>query len=376
MNEKRILCVGLGDLGAQVFDLFVRVPGKHHFLVGGRNLDFLHRRTNLSLLAAVQLGYDPDVSCTFMDLFNINQTAQIIAQFQPDIIFCAATLQRWGAISMLPQPLADTLYSAQMGPWLPVHLTLIYKLMQAVKQTGLPVHVINATYPDVVNQVLGKIALAPTTGIGDLANNIPALRKTISLKLGKPFEDVSVYLFMQRYLSSRISRAGSSGGAPFHLTVMVNGEDVTHLLDMSAIFELLPTTFKRMGGTPGQLMTAASAMTVFAAMASDTEIITHAPGPNGLPGGYPVKVSRDAVEVILPNGLSLEQTIKINEACQHYDGIEHIDETGTVFFRKQEMGILKEMFGYECFRMPISEVEDRAKELQAKFSAFVEKHHS
>jgi hypothetical protein len=210
MREKRVLFVGLGDLGAQVFDMFVRVPGNHRFLVGGRNENYVHQRTNLSVLAAEQLGFYPHVTRTSMDLWNIDQTTQTIKHFQPDIIFCSATLQPWGVISTLPKPLAERLSMAQMGPWLPVHLTLVYKLMQAVKQVGQAVTVINATYPDVVNAVLGKVNMALTTGVGDLANNIPALRKSIALKLGKPLEQVDVRFFAQRYLSHRISRAGNT----------------------------------------------------------------------------------------------------------------------------------------------------------------------
>jgi hypothetical protein len=156
----KILFIGLGELGSQIFDLFVRTSGKHTFLVGGRNERYLHERANLSILAATQLGFYPDVSCTYLDLQNIEQTAQTIEHFQPDIIFCAATLQRWGIISTLPKPLSEKLYTAQMGPWLPMHLTLMYKLMQAVKQTGQTIKVINASFPDVVNTVLNKVNLA------------------------------------------------------------------------------------------------------------------------------------------------------------------------------------------------------------------------
>src|SRR5207249_1435310 len=117
----RVLFTGLGDLGAQIFDLIVRVPGEHTYLVVGRNEAYLRQRTNLSVFAAMQLGTNPDVSCATLDLLNVDQTAQIISKFQPDLIFCAATLQRWGVISDLPKPLADQLYQAQMGPWLPLH---------------------------------------------------------------------------------------------------------------------------------------------------------------------------------------------------------------------------------------------------------------
>jgi hypothetical protein len=374
VNEQRVLFIGLGNLGSQILDLFLRVPGKHHFLIGGRNQEYLQERTNLSLLAAMQLGYDPDVAYTYLDLWNVDQTADVISHFRPSIIFCAATLQRLESIRNLPQTLAERLANAQMGPRLPLHLVLIYKLMQAIKQTGQVTLVLNAIYPDVVNPVLGKVGLAPTTGVGDLANNIPALRKSIALKLNKPLEQVDVRLFMSRYLSYRMSRAGNVGNAPFHLTALVNGKDMTHALDMETVFDLLPTTFKRLGGTTGLLMTATSASVVFEGIIRDSKAITHAPGPNDLPGGYSVQVGAQGVELILPDSLTLEEAISLNEAGLRFDGIERIDDEGTVYFANREMSIFKEVLGYECKRMPLSETEDWAKELQAKYAILVSKY--
>jgi hypothetical protein len=89
-----------------------------------------------------------EVELASVDLMNVEQTSEVIAQFRPDIIFCAATLQRWGAINVLPKRISEQLYQAQIGPWLPLHLMLVYKLMLAVQQTGLDIKVINATYPD------------------------------------------------------------------------------------------------------------------------------------------------------------------------------------------------------------------------------------
>ena len=364
----KILFVGLGDLGSQTLDLFVRVPGKHHFLVGGRNLDVLQQRTNLSLFAAIQLERYPEVTCISMDLWNVEQTAQTIAHVRPDLVFCSATVLRWGAISSLPKPLADHLYEAGMGPWLPVHLVLVYRLMQAIEQSGLAPIVINATYPDVTNPLLAKVGLAPSIGIGDLANNVPALRRSIALKLKKPVEEIDIRFFTQRYLSHRMARAGNAGGAPFHLTVLVKGEDVTRQLDMETVFDQLPTIFKR---APGQQMTAASAMTVFEAIITDTETITHAPGPIGLPGGYPILVNAHDIGVVLPDGLTMQEAVDINEACMRFDGIERIDEDGTVSFTERNMSILKEVLDYECKCMPLSEADQWAAELRSKFLELV-----
>lgn len=374
MRGKRVLFLGLGDLGSQVLDVFVRVPGNHTFLVGGRNLEKVRQRSNVSLFAAMQLGLYPDVSCISLDLWNGDQMAEIISHFQPEIIFCAVTVQPWMVINTLPSPLFERLYPAMAGPWLPWSLVLVYKLMQAIQQTGLAIQVINASYPDAVNTILSKVDLAPTTGIGNLANNIPALKKSVAFKLNVPLEQVELRFVAQHYVSHKISRVGNAGGGPFHLTVYVDGKDLTHLLEREHLFDLLPTLFKRSGKGAGHLVTAASTANVFEGMANDTGTMTHAPGPNGLPGGYPIKVNAQGVEVVLPDDLSLEAAIQINEMGLSLDGIEKIDDDGTVSFAEQNMAILKETFGYECLRLPLSEVEDRAEELHARYRVFASKY--
>jgi hypothetical protein len=366
VSAYRILLVGLGNLGAQIFDLLVRLPGHHTFLVGGRNLDYLRQRSNLSLLAAIQLGYSPEVACTSLDLWNIEQTAEVISRFQPDLIVCSATLAQWERSVRIPSGLTERLASVPMGPRLPLHLTLVYKLMQAVRASGQVSTVVNAIYPDVVNPVLKKGGLAPTTGIGDLSNNVPALRKAIAMHLNVALEQVEVQLVMARYVSYWMSRR-SVMNAPFHFVALVNGENVTHLLDTAAIFAQLPTTFKRIGGTTGLLMTAASAIVVIEGIVTNAARITHAPGPNGLPGGYPVSVDRQGVSVVLPDDLSMGAALEINEAGLRLDGIEKIDTEGTVYFTEESMAILKETLGYECRQMPLAEVEYRAQELRDRY---------
>jgi hypothetical protein len=372
-TEKRIFFVGLGEVGGAIFDLFARVPGKHHFLIAGRNIEKLKPRAHLSLYAAMQLGYFPTITFAQLDLWNVGQTAEMLAQFRPDIIFCAATLQRWGAINILPKDIADRLWQAQIGPWLPLHLAVVYKLMQAVRQSGLlgTAKVLNATYPDVAHPVLHKVGLAPTTGIGDLANNVPALRLSISQKLEVPVQNIELRFVAQHHVSYWMSRRGDSGGAPYHIAVLVNGKDCTPQLKKSTLFDQLPGSLKR---ATGNQMTAASAALVFDGIINDRGSLAHAPGPNGFPGGYPIRASAAGVQMALPDTISEEEAISINTTAQQFDGIERIDTDGTVHFAQANMAILQQVLGYSCQSMKLSEVEERAKELRAKCVELAKQH--
>jgi hypothetical protein len=366
----RILFVGLGNLGSQVFDLFVlRARGGDQFLVGGRNLEYLRERTNWTADAALQLGIPVKVDATYLDVWDRDQTAQIISSFKPDVIFSSMTVQPSSAISQLPQPYFKTLAQARGGPWMPLTLVLVHRLMQAVKQTGLEPVVLNGGTPDNSHTVLDKVGLAPTSGIGNIANTIPSIRKAVAAQLHQPSEDIQVLLFAHSYVVQSL-RVGFPGGGPFHLTALVNGENVTDQLDLTALFRILPASLEH---EYTQLLTAASAVTVFDALTQKTPIIVHAPGPKGLPGGYPFRIGDKGLEIVLPQGLTLQEAIRINQEGQRFDGIECIEDDGTVCFAEKNMAVLKETLGYECRRMPVSEIEDRAKELRTKYLAFAQK---
>ena len=131
--------------------------------------------------------------------------------------------------------------------------------------------------------------------------------------------------------------------------------------------------FRRPGGRDGQILTASSAAAITLAMANDSGDIMHAPAPEGLPGGYPVRIDKNGGKVILPKGLSLKEAIRVNEEGQRYDGIEKIDQNGTVTYAEKSVAIMKEMIGYDCKVMKLEETEAQSRELDQKFKAFAAK---
>lgn len=366
----RILFVGLGNLGSQVFDLFVlRAQRGGQFLVGGRNLPYLGERTRWTAAAALQLGLPVQIETTFLDVWNIEQTAQTIASFQPEVIFSSVTVQRSSIISQLPQPYFEQLAKARSGPWMPLTLVLVYKLMQAVKLTGLPIIVLNGGSPDNAHAVLGKVGLAPTSGIGNLALAVPPLKQALAVQFHRPVERVEVLLFGHSSVMQQL-RKGAAGSAPMHLSAFLEGEEITSQLDLPALLGTLPATLEH---EYTQLLTAATAATVLDAISGKTQETVHAPGPRGLPGAYPFRIENGSITIVLPPSFSLEEAMRINQEGQRLDGIERIDEDGTVFFAEQNMAILKEVLGYECRRMPLSEVESWAKDLHTRYRSFADR---
>ena len=373
MSRPTIMIIGIGDLGGHVLELLARTPGYRRLITADVNEEWGYRKTNIAAFGAAQMGYYPDFEFTKIDVNNIEKTAEMISKYKPDVIYSAVTLQAWWVINALPKEVFEKLDKARFGPWLPMHLTLVDKLMRAVKMTGLDIKVVNSAFPDAVGTVLASRGMAPTCGIGNVANPVPPIRASIAYRLGVPLKEVTVYFVCQHYVSHYIPRFGTAGGAPYYLKAVVGGRDVTGELSIDEVFADLPKRFRRAGGRDGQILTASSAATVTLAIADDSYQFTHSPGPEGLPGGYPVVVSAHGAKVQLPDGISLEKAIDINEKGQQADGIERIDKDGTVTYCDWSMDIVKEMFGYDRRVMKLEETEDCSEELGKKFKAFAAK---
>lgn len=370
---KRVMLVGLGNLGSRVLDFLLLQPSPLQVIVGARDVERARVRGNLAIHTATHLGQDPRVEYVAMDVEDVRATARTLREWAPEVIFSSVVVQSWWVIRELPKPIFEELNKSQVGPWLPMHLLLIARLMEAVRESKIETTVVNASYPDVVHPVLKRVGLSPMIGIGNVANAIPALRRSMASRLGAAVGEIEVRLITQHYVSHRISACGEAGGAPYHLAVLRRGKDVSGELDLSHPFEDLAGVLRRPGGKAGTDITAASAMTVLRAVLGDTGEIVHAPGPNGLPGGYPVRVYADRCELALPAGLTEKDAVSINEQCMKFDGVERIDETGTAHFTVREREVLRRMLGYECESLRVEEAESRARELRRLYLEFAER---
>jgi len=368
---KRILIIGHGVLGGDVLDFLLQSGLDLAITVAGRNPEKVLHRVNLARYTAMNLGFSPLVEIVPMNLMNVEATAERLTQIAPDIIFNATTLHSWWVITKLPSDAFKRIDEARGGIWTPMHQVLIRRLMKAVRLANSPAVVVNASYPDVVNASLAAEGLAPAVGIGNIANAVPGIRLAAAHMLSMPPGSMDVRFFAHHYVSYRMPSTGGTDGAPYHLTVYANGLEVPRQeVDHAKLFSLVAGRFRRVKGLAGQSVTASSATAMLLAIARGTGDVVHAPGPIGLVGGYPVRVSQHGLLVDLPAKLSLDQAIAINRESQRFDGIESVDDDGTVRFTDTSAGVLREVLGYDMESYRPEECEARAEELAAHFSQF------
>ncbi|MFD3971218.1 hypothetical protein [Streptomyces cyaneofuscatus] len=370
-----IMIVGMGDLSARVLSMLLGDPATNRVVLAGRDTDLIRKRANLALFTATNLGEHGTADTVHIDLRDVDATAETLARVRPDVIFMGASLQSWRVITALPKDVFEELDEAQFGPWLPMHLTLNHLLMRAVRESGIQAPVVNAAFPDAVGPVLDKVGLAPAIGVGNVANIVPALTWGAAHLLDLHPSQVQVRLTAQHYFSHYVPRFGDAGRGAYHLAVTAADRPGEAEVDHGALFAQLDRRLKRLGGVDGQLLTASSAVRVLRGLATDSGVAAHAPAPGGLPGGYPVRVHRGGGTLDLPEGLSRDEAVRINEDCQRADGIDRIDSDGTVHFTDREMSVMKRLLGYDCPSMKLGDAEGWADELGSKYRAFAATFH-
>ena len=325
-----------------------------------------------ALHTAHNFGFYPDLSFEKINLFDINGTSEFLKEHQPKVICNLASLGSWWITRLLPPEEYEKI--GPVGPWLPNHLTLAHKLMLAVKKSGIQTSVVNGAFPDATNVVLSKLGLEPVCGGGNMDLGLGRVKRIIARTMKVPFRTVQLYGVGHHgaYYTARMS-------GPYYVKVIVDGEDVSDKWPKERITKLYQDTgygaiTQYKTALVDQMRTASSFLKHVLAIYYDTgEVHTCVTGVEGLPGGYPTRLSEKGAEIVLP-GISREEAIRINEEGGKIDGIERIKEDGTVVFCDKNVEYMREVVGYECKELKPSESEERAKELNTLLRKLYDKY--
>ena len=370
------MLIGIGELGGIVLEYLCRIPGICEIVTADSNADWGFRKTNSAIEGASYMGLYPNIKFHHIDLLNIEKTAELLKRVNPTLICNGTTLQSWWVVNELPPEVNAQIYRDKcgIGPWAAMHLALTFRLMKAIKMSGIDTYVINTSYPDVINPSLDRIGLAPIVGIGNMDLAVPYIQKATSELLNVPIQNVGVELIAHHYHAYYWCRYGTGSEVPFYLRVYVGKQDVTDRLgDMKQFIAELPKRGMRPAGRHGQFVVAGSCLKNMMAVFNNTGEITHAPGPQGLEGGYPVRLSRKGAEVVLPKGLTLRQAREFNLVAQQHDGVQEIKANGDVVVTDEAYHTFKKMLNIDCRVIIIEDSYEQAMELRKKFHEFARK---
>ncbi len=371
-RTSRILLVSLGKLNSLVLQILARRRRIAEIIVATRNPERAMPGVHLARMGAAAEGFFPTLRVVEFDLNDVAASAETLATLRPDVTLAAPSIQSWWVLDEVEARLADPLRPAGFGAWLPFQLLPMIRFMKAWKQSELGTPILSAPYPDVVNPILATQGLAPTGGVGNVCELVPKLQCLIADRLSVEATNVRVWLAAHHALQPYVFTRSQNGGEPppFLVAAEVNGGSVMSDSDLRSI---LLGEYRLPAGLEFQFLTVGTFISAIRAFLEPSEKTTsmHLPAPAGLPGGYPVVVQDRTVRLDLPPTWQKEDAVEVNRASHRWDGIESIEEDGTVVFTDKTAGILREFLRYDWPRMRFEEVEAAASDLHRCFDTYV-----
>jgi hypothetical protein len=354
-----VLVIGLGDLGTRVFDALARLPEIERLVGTGRDGERGRARAGQTALVAALADGPRYVGFEHLDLDDVDAAASLLRQLDPDVVVMAASRHTWW------RPFADERVGAlPFGVWLPLQVVLVRRLMEARREAGVGAPVVCLPYPDGVGPALAPLGLAPELGAGNVAETAPKLTLLAAGEAGVAREEVRVRLVMH-HAAQRVafpSLAGGEDEPPWAAEVTVRDER----LSSEQVERLFRAPWPLPQGQDTHELSAAATAHTIRALLRDEPTATHAPAPNGLPGGYPVRVSRRGVELDLPSQLTRDGAIELNERAAAFDGIERIESDGAVVFTADVADRTERLLGLRLERVHPDDVDEVADELAAR----------
>jgi hypothetical protein len=317
VNPGRILILGLGDLGVEIARLVVEHRYSSACLLAGQS----GRAQQWAQL--LQISNGRDVQAARVDGQDVEALKKLFADFEPDAIIQCATLISPYAFAKTGTSAAMAILKGGFALQMAAQLPIIRSVMQARQALGLRCPVINCSYPDATNPMLATAGLAPSAGIGNVA--IMAMRFARLIRGA----GTGTFHVVGHHSQLGPSLAGNPAPGPMPTPlVYLDGRK----LDPQ---ELLLKTGLEAGPTLNHLAAATVLPILHGFLARNSVTETHAPGVLGLPGGYPVRFAGGEVELRLPKTLSMADAIMFNKLSAAGDGIDRIEEDGTLIYTNE-----------------------------------------
>lgn len=224
-------------------------------------------------------------------------------RLRPDLLVCCASVQSPYEKTHRPSAWTRLIGQAGFGVTLPLQAVLAVRLARAVAARSPRTTLVNGCFPDAVNPLLAALGLPVLCGIG----NVATLAACLQAALGLPDQRALAVLGHHAQLDA------PSGPDP-EVRAWYAGVPVPGMTALLADGRRLPRPdLNALAGL--------AAARLLVSLLSGAELHTSVPGPLGLPGGYPVRLSGGALTLDLP-GLTLPEAVAWNHHAGRRDGIE------------------------------------------------------
>jgi hypothetical protein len=350
-----VLIIGMGNMGERLAYRLVEGGRVRRLVLAGRSV-----KTVEAIAGTAASISDCVVEPVAVSATRQNEVADLLTRTRPDLVVqCAAVRGPW-ALSGRDDATASAVLSGGLALQLPFQLPVPLAVMRATRDADYTGPVANLSFPDVTGPILARLGLAPTLGLGNAA--MIGLRVRAALRAAGADAEVPLIRVIGHHsqlLDVMLSREPAD---PADRCMVFLGEDGRRA------DELAYQAPSIMRSQRYNEVTSAAAIPVLHALlpgAAPLRWSTAAPG--GLPGGYPGRIDNridnGAVTLDLPPGVDLAEAIAFNEKQARGDGVDRIDDDGTVHFTAAARDAVADLDPGIADPLPVANLEKRARRL-------------
>jgi len=313
-----ILISGTGGFAARIaFDIAATADEPVEVVIAGRNRERLNWLRTAANARAALFGKKARFTTHAVDLLAPNASDEMLAATAPRIVVQAASIQTSQVIAQSGNAWTKLVAEGGLSATAVFQALLSSRVAAAITRSGKPMTLVNCGFPDVVNGMIRAMGHDVACGMGNVAilSNVFA-----GSAATPPRAEIKVLAHYQNLAAWRRRPEERGGRAP---RVWLDGVEVEGVYARFADIQLTPEPVIEISG--------ASGVPMLLAMAANRSWRGHVPGPNGLPGGYPVRLVDRSLELELPDGVGEAEAIAWNASFEQENGLVVLPDGKAVF---------------------------------------------
>lgn len=297
---RRVAVIGCGSLAsATSYALAANEPVAAEVVVVGRRPQAADQVSTIANIKSFHAGRELRFRPAYAEV-GTTDLNRLLDDLRPDgVLLCASHQSPWERRSA-PSAWTGLLDRAGFGATLPLQADLARLVGRAAERAGA--WFINACLPDLVNPLLHQLEVPVLCGVGNVATLAAAAQQALDCP------DAGRLAL----LAHHVHLHPPPPGVP-EARLWQDGRPVPEVGPLLAPVRALDRVALNQ-------VTGDTAARVVATMLSGGELDTHLPGPLGLPGGYPVRLQDRTVRLRLPDGVTLDNAIALQQAWSRHDG--------------------------------------------------------
>lgn len=305
-----ILIFGTGAFAARIAcDIAATARAPVSVTLAGRNRERLDWLVTAGNARAETFGGGARFEGVQVDLLVPDAAGPVIEKGQPALVVQAASVQTSAVIATKGDAWSRLVAEGGLSATAVFQALLSVRVARAIASTGSRAQLINCCFPDGVNAIIAALGLPVACGVG----NIQILSSAFGGALGRGGMGRVKVLAHYQCIGAWRKRREDRAGSPVP-RVWIDGAEERDPLTRFAEVRLTPEPAIEISGSAGVPL-------MLAIAEGKGTIHAHAPGPLGLPGGYPIVWRDGMLDLDLPPGVTREEAVTFNHGFEQASGM-------------------------------------------------------